>query len=259
NGGRQTLEIMNMAADRGLTGRDVIAKTFSSKSRKGYDPAEVDAYLEQVAAQIDSLHGEVARSNKALEICRTESAKLATAPPPPMVAAEPEALQVPEVPQPVVAAVAPPPPPVVEPVAVAATPAQQSANDEAAEVILRMAQKASADAIGEARVRADEIIAEAEIQSTEIARESDRKAFEAASRLQTDLRNLEGDVDTRNVELEQIQGSIVLEQHRLRQMADDLSELASTYSPPVPAPIETDADIIDLSAAEDKSDAPSIS
>lgn len=249
-----------MAADRGLTGRDVIAKTFSSKSRKGYDPAEVDAYLEQVAAQIDSLHGEVARSSAALEACRAENAELSTAPPPPVAAA---------VPEPVVAEVAPPPPPVpaAVPVAAVATigsvegPAQKSANDEAAEVILRMAQKASADAIGEARVRADEIVAEAEVKSTEIARESDRKAFESASRLQTDLRSLEGDVDARNMDLERIQGSIVLEQHRLRQMADDLSDLASTYSPPVPAPVDdsNDADVIDLSAADDKSEAPSVS
>ncbi len=232
-----------MANDRGLTGRDVIAKTFSAKSRKGYDPTEVDTYLEQVAAQIDSLHAEIGRLSAELDACVVERNKLASAPPAPAPAPAPE---------PVMAAA---------PVAVAAAaepvegPAQRAANEEAAEVILRMAQKASADAIGEARMRADEIIAEADIRSTEIARESDRKAFEAASRLQGDLRNLEGEVDNRKLELERVEGAIIVEQHRLRQMADDLMDLASTYSPPMPAPADSGADVIDLTASED-SDAP---
>ena len=248
-----------MAADRGLTGRDVIAKTFSSKNRKGYDPTEVDTYLEQVASQIDSLHAEIGRLNAELEACIVERNKLASAPPPPA----PEPAPLPEA-APVAAVVAPVPaaPVTPEPVAASAVaaegPAQQAANEEAAEVILRMAQRASADAIGEARGRANEIIAEAEVRSTEIARESDRKAFEAASRLQGDLRALEGDVDNRKLELEQIEGAIVVEQHRLRQMADDLMGLANDYSPPMPAPAEDGDNVIDLTASEGATDAPSI-
>ncbi len=245
-----------MAADRGLTGRDVIAKTFSSKNRKGYDPTEVDTYLEQVASQIDSLHAEIGRLSAELDACVVERNKLASAPPPPA----PEPAPLPE-PEPMVAAA-----PVAPVAAVAAAPApapadegpvQQAANEEASEVILRMAQRASADAIGEARARANEIIAEAEVRSTEIARESDRKAFEAASRLQSDLRALEGEVDNRKLELERVEGAIVVEQHRLRQMADDLMSLASTYSPPMPAPAG-DNNVIDLTANEDANDAPSI-
>jgi DivIVA domain-containing protein len=34
---------MNMT--QRLTARDLIAKSFSAKARRGYDPAEVDAYL----------------------------------------------------------------------------------------------------------------------------------------------------------------------------------------------------------------------
>lgn len=240
-----------MAADRGLTGRDVIAKTFSNKSRKGYEPTEVDTYLEQVAAQIDSLHAEIGRLSAELDACVGERNKLASAPPPAPVAAPLPA------PEPIVAAAAAPdvvaaaaPAPVAEAVE---GPAQQAANEEAAEVILRMAQRASADAIGEARTRANEIIAEAEVRSTEIARESDRKAFEAASRLQGDLRALEGDVDNRKLELERVEGAIVVEQHRLRQMADDLMGLANTYTPPMPAPVAED-NVIDLTASESASD-----
>lgn len=248
-----------MATDRGLTGRDVIAKTFSSKSRKGYEPTEVDTYLEQVAAQVDSLHAEIGRLNAELDACVTERNKLASAPPPPA----PEPAPLPEsTPIAAVAAPAPEPkaPAPVAAVAAAAPaegPAQQAANEEAAEVILRMAQRASADAIGEARSRANEIIAEADVRSTEIARESDRKAFEAASRLQGDLRTLEADVDNRKLELERVEGAIVVEQHRLRQMADDLMGLANTYTPPMPAPAEDD-NVIDLTASEGATDAPSI-
>ena len=45
--------------DRRLTGRDVLAKTFQAKTKRGFDPIEVDAYLELVAAQIDVLHGDL--------------------------------------------------------------------------------------------------------------------------------------------------------------------------------------------------------
>lgn len=48
-------------SDRRLTGRDVLAKTFHAKTKRGYDPVEVDAYLELVAAQIDVLHGDIGR------------------------------------------------------------------------------------------------------------------------------------------------------------------------------------------------------
>ena len=49
-------------SDRRLTGRDVLAKTFHAKTKRGYDPVEVDAYLELVAAQIDVLHGDIGRA-----------------------------------------------------------------------------------------------------------------------------------------------------------------------------------------------------
>ncbi len=51
--------------ERRLTGRDVLAKTFQSRTKKGYDPVEVDAYLELVATQVDMLHGDLARVGSA--------------------------------------------------------------------------------------------------------------------------------------------------------------------------------------------------
>jgi DivIVA domain-containing protein len=48
--------------ERRLTGRDVLAKTFQARTKRGYDPVEVDAYLELMAAQIDMLHNDVANA-----------------------------------------------------------------------------------------------------------------------------------------------------------------------------------------------------
>ena len=45
---------------RRLNGRDILAKTFPAKSKKGYDPIDVDAYLELVASQVDILHDDIA-------------------------------------------------------------------------------------------------------------------------------------------------------------------------------------------------------
>ena len=50
---------MNMT--QRLTARDLIAKSFSAKARRGYDPAEVDAYLMDVARQVDELNLEIDR------------------------------------------------------------------------------------------------------------------------------------------------------------------------------------------------------
>ncbi len=50
--------------ERRLNGRDVLAKTFPAKTKRGYDPIDVDAYLELVASQVDLLHGDIARAGE---------------------------------------------------------------------------------------------------------------------------------------------------------------------------------------------------
>ncbi len=50
--------------ERRLNGRDVLAKTFPAKTKRGYDPIDVDAYLELVAAQVDLLHTDIAAASE---------------------------------------------------------------------------------------------------------------------------------------------------------------------------------------------------
>ncbi|MDH5238519.1 MAG: DivIVA domain-containing protein [Acidimicrobiia bacterium] len=222
-----------MSTDQGLTGRDVIAKTFSTRTRRGYDPIEVDAYLEQLATQIDAMHAEIER-------LRSGSHDFSAAPPPP-----PPPLEF-ETAAPEVAPIAAPP----------STPVDSGAGSEAAELVLRMAQKASGEAIEEAKARADEIVADAEFKASEVQREADRKAFDVSTRTQGELRAVETEIETKRSELDAIHEAIANQRTRLRRIGAEITRLADGIEEPsdsvidlssdAPVPIDAEADTADV-------------
>lgn len=219
--------------ERRLTGRDVLAKTFPAKTKKGFDPVDVDSYLELVAAQIDLLHADLEASGgsgahdsdsdttaleeamaerDALEARLTEELQAGDA-----LRAENEQLRL------QLTAVAPPPPvsgaatttelvaEEREEISASIVPAQSSdlvvddrAAQESYELVLRAAQRTAEEAISQAHVRADEIVEDANLNAARIAQESDRKAYEAANRAHKELTEIKGEIETQHALLETV-------------------------------------------------------
>lgn len=241
-------------SDRRLTGRDVLAKTFHAKTKRGYDPVEVDAYLELVAAQIDVLHGDITRAAQdvptglsvpdpapvaaavspeveaELEQLRAQNAQLAAELSQEQTAAEAlraenEQLRV------QLTAVAPPPPAAeaqsevpTQPVVTAS--AAEQASEESYELVLRMAHRTAEETISQAHARADEIVAEAEFNAAQVSKESDRKAFEAANRVQAEIASLNTEIETQRGELAALQGHADHKRNELRGLAQAIIQLA---------------------------------
>jgi len=253
-------------SDRRLTGRDVLAKTFHAKTKRGYDPIEVDAYLELVAAQIDVLHGDIGRMEAAAPVAPTEviPAPAPAIDPNPELQAEIEQLRLTnadlssdlaqeqsvtealraenEQLRSQLASVAPPPPiaasPLVETPVVDVAPMPDAdvfdagsdgdgrASEESYELVLRMAHRTAEETIAQAHSRGDEIIAEAELSASQIAQESDRRAFEAANRVQTELASVNAEIETQRGELHALQAQTEHRRNQLRSMAADILQLA---------------------------------
>ncbi|MGI9604611.1 MAG: DivIVA domain-containing protein [Acidimicrobiales bacterium] len=253
--------------ERRLTGRDVLAKTFQARTKRGYDPNEVDAYLELVAAQVDMLHGDAARAREGLDPMpapiapavdvashevadleqrimdltverdglidtnRTLAAEneqlrtqvLAVAPPPPPTArdiSEVAELEVLDAPEPTSMQVEK----ATDNLPVEAT--DDRAAEESYELVLRMARRSAEETIAEAHARADEIVADANFTAAQISRESDRKAFEAAQKVQADLAEMHEQIGEREAELRHLEGRTSEHRIEMRDLANRILFLA---------------------------------
>lgn len=240
--------------ERRLTGRDVLAKTFPAKAKRGYDPIEVDAYLELVAAQIDVLHSDLntqsstaatetttldnpsvneERDRLAAEVASLRSERDALSQTVAQLQAENAQLRIQLTsiapPPPLTAPAAPTPVEANEPTPVVDAPAEAApsrASEESYELVMRMAHRSAEETISEAHARADEIVADANLTATQIARESDRKAYEATNKVQAELASLATEVDTRQGELADLTARAAEQRAGLREMAQKILRLA---------------------------------
>lgn len=244
--------------DRRLTGRDVLAKTFQAKTKRGYDPIEVDAYLELVAAQIDVLHGDIgvqdstetqtlalpvnaAAGNDELErrnaellvelqTLRGERDDMAIHVT--QLTANTEAMRSEnDQLRAQLTSIAPPPPIAAEPVnaptpVVAASDVDDRASEESLELVLRMARRSAEETISEAHNRADEIVAEANLTASQIAKESDRKAYEAANKVQAELSSITAEIETQQSTLGHLQARTMDQRSEMRDLAQKILHLA---------------------------------
>lgn len=245
--------------DRRLTGRDVLAKTFQAKTKRGFDPIEVDAYLELVAAQIDVLHSDlqsakngqtetmalpvgdaISQQNQELQLelatLRAERDEYAAqitqfSANEHALRAENEQLRT------QLTSIAPPPPvPASNQVAAApeesVTDADDRASEESFELVLRMARRSAEETIAEAHSRADEIVAEANLTASQIAKESDRKAYEAANNVQAELATLNTQIESQQSTLQHLQARTVDQRTELRGLAHRILTLADDEQRP---------------------------
>src|SRR3954454_24327891 len=145
-----------------LTPEDVANKRFTTtRFRPGYDEDEVDAFLDEVEAELSRLLQE----NKTLA-ARTAGAAPAPAPQ---------------------AATPPPPPP--------PPPAEPEGGQEAALRTLLLAQRTADEAIGQARKEAEQIVSEARTRATDLEQESQQRHAQAMAELERRRRELERQVE----------------------------------------------------------------
>jgi len=269
SGTKTAPEEQNMALnERRLSGRDVLAKTFQARTKRGYDPVEVDAYLELMAAQIDMLHSDIANAtitDDAVDVGIDVDALIAErdaylqdrnqfAQDNGDLLAAYEALEAEnDQLRSQLTTIAPPPPPGFDQVVEAEARAEASvpepgkeddrAAEESYELVMRMAHRSAEETISEAHNRADEIIADANFTAAQISRESDRKAFEAANAVQAELTALQTDVDSSKAKLAELDSAESDKRAALRELADNILDLAATE----PA----GADVVDLRPTPD--------
>lgn len=169
-----------------LTPEEVRNKQFTTvRLREGYDEDEVDAFLDEIEAELARL----LRENDELRQ-RAASAPAAAVSTPTAPAGGPSPVPT-AVPTPVVV------PAVVAPTETAPLPAQNTAaSAEAAARVLELAQRTADELLAQARAEADRLLADAQskVQSTDRDAQLQRAALEARVE---DLRNFEREYRTR--------------------------------------------------------------
>ncbi|MQA83512.1 MAG: DivIVA domain-containing protein [Streptosporangiales bacterium] len=217
-----------------LTPADVRNKQFSTtRLRPGYDEEEVDAFLDEVEAELDRLIQENEELRAKLAECLRGKTPQMTAPvSEPMPKAEPEPPPpAPELPKPE----PPPPAPVPEPAlplaAMSGALSQAHAqggeeNMDTAARVLALAQQTADQAIADARREADETLGRARREADEILGKARRQAEQIISEARARAEALERDAQDRH---RQAMGTLVQQREELERKVDDLRAFEREY------------------------------
>jgi DivIVA domain-containing protein len=213
-----------------LTPADVRNKQFSTtRLRPGYDEEEVDAFLDEVEAELDRLIQENEELRAKLAECLRGKVPAMAAP---IVEPKPEMTHLPEHPKP------PEPKPEPEPVLglgmPPAGPPQQPApmsspgedNMDTAARVLALAQQTADQAIADARREADETLGRARREAEEILGKARRQSEQIVSEARNRAESLERDAQDRH---RQAMGSLVQQREELERMVDDLNAFEREY------------------------------
>jgi DivIVA domain-containing protein len=222
-----------------LTPADVRNKQFSTtRLRPGYDEEEVDAFLDEVEAELDRLiqDNEELRA-KLAEVLRGGGGK----------APVPAALNAPHI-EPVPELMAAEPPrrePERRPEPVMMKPVED--NMDTAARVLALAQQTADQAIADARREADETLSRARREADDILTKARRQSEQITSDARARAESLERDAQERH---RQAMGSLVQSREELERRVDDLRAFEREYRSRLKAYLEGQLRDLEAGAAD---------
>lgn len=207
-----------------LTPADVRNKQFSTtRLRPGYDEEEVDAFLDEVEAELDRLIQENEELRAKLAECLRGkvpggmSMPMASAPV--QEQPKPEMMAPPPQPEPMRA-----PEPQHVPVAMSMPPAED--NMDTAARVLALAQQTADQAIADARREADETVTRARREADDILTKARRQAEQVIGDARARAETLERDAQERH---RQAMGSLVQTRDELERKVEELRSFEREY------------------------------
>jgi DivIVA domain-containing protein len=203
-----------------LTPADVRNKQFSTtRLRPGYDEEEVDAFLDEVEAELDRLIQENEELRAKLAECLRGGKSAVPALSSPLAETKADMMP-PEPPRPPEPERRQP-----EPVMMGSMPPAEDNMDTAARV-LSLAQQTADQAIADARREADETLGRARREADEVLTKARRQAEQITGDARARAESLERDAQERH---RQAMGSLVQQREELERRVDDLRAFEREY------------------------------
>ena len=200
-----------------LTPADVRNKQFSTtRLRPGYDEEEVDAFLDEVEAELDRLIQENEELRAKLAEVLRGGGKPAMALSSPLSDPRPDTMEQPPMEQPMMRR----PEPMMD------RPYHAEDNMDTAARVLSLAQQTADQAIADARREADETLGRARREADEVLTKARRQAEQITGDARARAESLERDAQERH---RQAMGSLVTQREELERRVDDLRAFEREY------------------------------